>query len=99
MQNMWAGEYFIYTDVSYDMPATELSDLSKHMHPSEAVWRDGIDINILKMWLQISSTGNFEVTQIRTKLCPKANRSVSNVVVAPDKWPFMMENQGKVCFY
>jgi hypothetical protein len=31
---MWAGEYFIYTDVTYDMPATELSDLSKHMHPS-----------------------------------------------------------------
>jgi len=61
---------------------------------SEAVWRDGIDINILKMCLQISSTGNFEVTQIRTKLCPKANRSVTNVVVGPDKWPFMMENQG-----
>ena len=34
MQNMWSGEYFIYTDVSYDMPIHELADLSKHMHPT-----------------------------------------------------------------
>lgn len=34
MQNMWSGEYFIYTDVSYDMPIHELVDLSKHMHPT-----------------------------------------------------------------
>jgi hypothetical protein len=58
------GEYQIFTDIKFCMSDRYIASLNKPLHVNDAPWVDGIDKNLAKIILQISSTHVVEVDNL-----------------------------------
>ncbi len=91
---LYPGEYYILADVTYDVPDEKMFHLASPKDKTECPWLDGRPLEVNKIWLQVSSVGQFQMKcMFDPKECPKHAASVSNVVVTPPRWPFSAENQ------
>jgi len=91
---LYPGEYYILADVTYDLPDKRIFHLASPREKTEWPWLDGRPLEVNKVCLQTTSTGQFQVNCLwDQKACPRHGMSVASVTMHPSKWPFSAENQ------
>jgi len=91
---LYPGEYYVLVDISYNLSDARLFHLARPKGKSEAPWLDGRPLEVNKVWMQTSSTGQYQVRALHSpQQCPTHGVSVSSVTLQPQKWPFSAENQ------
>jgi len=88
---LYPGEYYILVDVSFSMDKQKLDSFIQPLDTKETPWLEGRPVETDRVWLQVSSTGDYEVDAVSREQCPVHGVSVSSVPMRPDKWPFSAE--------
>ena len=65
---LFKGEYTILCDISYDLSNKKLWDLARpHDVNTEAPWMEGKELEVDRVWLQVSSVGRYVI--VRELIC------------------------------
>ena len=89
--SLWAGEYYVTVDVSFDLPRDRLLKLTKPADLSEAPWLDNRPHRVDEIWAQVSSCAPFSIAALPADQCPTYASSVASVPIPPARFPFSFE--------